>query len=50
MLNRNFIGIEKEKEFFEMSIARKNELENNRTQIFNKIKDLKLLNNKAVNL
>lgn len=29
LLGRNYIGIEKEKEFFDLSIARRNELENN---------------------
>lgn len=44
LLNRKFIGFEKEKEFIEMSIARKIELENNFNIIKNKINDLKLLN------
>lgn len=41
LLNRKFIGIEKEKEFIKMSLKRKNELDNDRKKIINKIKDLK---------
>lgn len=43
LLNRKFIGFEKESEFIEISIARKKELENNFNTIKNKISDLKLL-------
>ncbi|MBM0637289.1 site-specific DNA-methyltransferase [Campylobacter sp. VicNov18] len=54
LLNRKFIGFEKESEFIKISIARKTELDNNFHTIKNKIHDLKLLskNNffKGVNL
>ncbi|RTI83131.1 DNA-methyltransferase [Campylobacter jejuni] len=43
LLNRKFIGFEKESEFIEISIARKKELENNFNTIKNKINDLRLL-------
>lgn len=43
LLNRKFIGFEKESEFIEISIARKKELENNFNTIKSKINDLKLL-------
>lgn len=43
LLNRKFIGFEKENEFIEISIARKKELENNFNAIKSKINDLKLL-------
>lgn len=43
LVGRNFIGIEKEKEFIDISLARKNELDKNRDKIFNKIDDLKFL-------
>ncbi|MFV0946549.1 DNA-methyltransferase [Campylobacter jejuni] len=43
LLNRKFIGFEKESEFIEISIARKKELENNFNTIKNKISDLRLL-------
>lgn len=44
ILGRKFIGIEKEKEFIDLSIARKLELEANFKTIKNKINDLKILN------
>ncbi|MBK1972856.1 site-specific DNA-methyltransferase [Campylobacter sp. TTU-622] len=44
LLNRKFIGFEKEEEFIKISIARKIELENNFNTIKNKINDLKLIN------
>lgn len=43
LLNRKFIGFEKESGFIEISIARKKELENNFNTIKNKINDLRLL-------
>lgn len=43
IVGRSFTGIEKEKAFYEMSIARKNELDANRDTMISKIKDLKLL-------
>ncbi|EAL5963258.1 site-specific DNA-methyltransferase [Campylobacter jejuni] len=43
LLNRKFIGFEKESEFIKISIARKKELENNFNTIKNKINDLRLL-------
>lgn len=45
LVGRNFIGIEKEKEFIDISLARKKELDENRDKIFNKIDDLKFLKN-----
>ena len=42
LVGRNFIGIEKEKEFIDISLARKNELDQNRDKIFNKIDDFKI--------
>lgn len=44
LLNRKFIGIEKESEFIDISIKRKMELESSFQTIKSKIKDLKLLN------
>lgn len=41
LLNRNFVGIEKEKEYFEMSIKRKDELDLKKYEIFKRIDDLK---------
>ena len=43
LLNRSFIGFEKENEFIKISIDRKIELENNFLNIRNKIKDLNKL-------
>ncbi|CUU39817.1 DNA-methyltransferase [Helicobacter typhlonius] len=43
LLNRKFIGIEKENEFIKISINRKRELEKNLEIIKNKINDLKIL-------
>ncbi|TDJ81892.1 DNA-methyltransferase [Campylobacter volucris] len=43
LLNRKFIGFEKEDEFIKISIDRKIELDKNFTLIQNKIKDLKFL-------
>lgn len=43
LLNRNFIGIEKESEFIKMSVDRKVELDKNRKEIKAKIKDLKVV-------
>ena len=43
IVGRSFTGIEKEKAFYEMSIARKNELDANRDTMISKIKDLELL-------
>lgn len=43
LLNRKFIGFEKENEFIKISIDRKIELDKNFTLIQNKIKDLKFL-------
>lgn len=40
LLGRKFIGIEKENNFIEMSIKRKNELDSNRLTIKSRIKDL----------
>ncbi|EAJ0897407.1 site-specific DNA-methyltransferase, partial [Campylobacter coli] len=48
LLNRQFIGFEKENEFINISIARKKELENNFNTIKNKINDLKLLNKNSL--
>lgn len=48
LLNRKFIGFEKESEFIEISIARKKELENNFNTIKNKINDLKLLDKNSL--
>ncbi|HEE9579674.1 DNA-methyltransferase [Campylobacter coli] len=48
LLNRQFIGFEKENEFINISIARKKELENNFNIIKNKINDLKLLNKNSL--
>lgn len=48
LLNRQFIGFEKENEFISISIARKKELENNFNTIKNKINDLKLLNKNSL--
>ena len=48
VLNRKFIGFEKENEFIEISIARKKELENNFNAIKNKINDLKLLDKNSL--
>lgn len=42
LLMRKFVGIEREKEFFDISVARKNELDLNFKSIKNKIKDLQL--------
>lgn len=41
ILGRKFIGIEKENEFIQISIKRKNELDAKRKEIESKIKDLK---------
>lgn len=46
LLKRKFIGIEREKEFFDISINRKKELDKNFSFIFNKFNDLKLINSK----
>lgn len=43
ILDRKFIGIEKEKEFIETSIARKLELDRNKEIIKARIGDLKIL-------
>ncbi|WP_300702072.1 site-specific DNA-methyltransferase [uncultured Campylobacter sp.] len=43
LLNRKFIGIEKESEFIKMSIARKNELDSHKKDIESRIKDLRCL-------
>lgn len=40
LLHRKFIGIEQEKEFIQMSIARKNELDSHRKDIESRVKDL----------
>lgn len=48
LLNRQFIGFEKENEFINISITRKKELENNFSTIKNKINDLKLLNKNSL--
>ncbi|HEE9596381.1 DNA-methyltransferase [Campylobacter coli] len=48
LLNRQFIGFEKENEFINISIARKKELENNFNTIKNKINDLKLLSKNSL--
>lgn len=48
LLNRKFIGFEKESEFIEISIARKKELENNFNTIKNKINDLKSLDKNSL--
>ncbi|HEF9081242.1 TPA: site-specific DNA-methyltransferase [Campylobacter coli] len=48
LLNRQFIGFEKENEFINISIARKKELENNFNTIKSKINDLKLLNKNSL--
>lgn len=40
LLHRKFIGIEKENEFIQMSIARKNELDSQRKNIESRIRDL----------
>lgn len=44
ILGRKFIGIEKENEFIQISIKRKNELDAKRKEIESKIKDLKVEN------
>ena len=44
LLNRKFIGFEKESEFIKISIARKKELDDNFNSIKNRIRDLQLLN------
>ena len=40
LLNKKFIGIEQEKEFIQMSIARKKELDSQRKNIESRIKNL----------
>lgn len=45
LLNKKFIGIEQEKEFIQMSIARKNELDSQRKDIESRIKDLLMYRN-----
>ncbi|TLD81644.1 site-specific DNA-methyltransferase [Helicobacter sp. MIT 05-5293] len=42
LLNRSFIGIEKENEFIKMSVDRKVELDKNRKEIESKIKDISI--------
>ena len=48
LLNRKFIGIEKEKEFIDISLKRKQELDLNFDKIKHKINDLKMLKNNAL--
>ncbi|ASM35516.1 DNA methylase [Campylobacter sputorum subsp. bubulus] len=43
LLNRNFIGIEKEKEFINMSLKRKDEIDFDKKNILKKINDLNLI-------
>ncbi len=45
LLNKKFIGIEQEKEFIQMSIARKKELDSQRKNIESRIKDLLMYRN-----
>lgn len=45
LLNRNFIGIEKEAIFFDISIKRKYELENKRKEFMRRIKDIVTIDN-----
>ena len=45
LLNKKFIGIEQEKEFIQMSIARKKELDSQRKNIESRIKNLLMYRN-----